>query len=202
MDKNKVRCFVEEYFEEILSAISGRDDFEDLNVVDMGNFDDEFSGNSFKDNYDMVVENEIDIHRDWCMCMVDDEWYGYPSSSRRIYDKYVDVITNQLLNKDYTEWDEIAEYNDIGDDKMCLRKIREEALKPKKFKVNLISVLEEIDVEADDYAEAYDKAISMLSEISRDVPIKNIVKNISGADVYDDNGSLKGSISNCMDELK
>lgn len=202
MDKNKVRCFVEEYFEEILSAISGRDDFEDLNVVDMGNFDDEFSGNSFKDNYDMVVENEIDIHRDWCMCMVDDEWYGYPSSSRRIYDKYVEVITNQLLNKDYTEWDEIAEYNDIGDDKMCLRKIREEALKPKKFKVNLISVLEEIDVEADDYAEAYDKAISMLSEIARDVPIKNIVKNISGADVYDDNGSLKGSISNCMDELK
>lgn len=140
MDKNKVRCFVEEYFEEILSAISGRDDFEDLNVVDMGNFDDEFSGNSFKDNYDMVVENEIDIHRDWCMS--------------------------------------------------------------KKFKVNLLAVLEEIEVEAGDYAEAYEKAMDMLSEIAKDVPIKNIVKHIYRAEMYDDNGSLKGSISNCMDELK
>ena len=150
MDKNKVRCFVEEYFEEIISAISGRDDFEDLNVVDMGNFDDEFSCNSFKDNYDMVVENEIDIHRDWCLCIVDCEWYGYPSSSRRIYDKYVDVITNQLLNKDYTEWDEIAEYNNIGDDEMNLKKIRKEVCRP-------IAVLEEIEVEAEDYREAYEK---------------------------------------------
>ena len=201
MDKNTVHEFVGKHFEDFLQAISEHI-FTDLVVDDIEEFDSLFGGNSFKENLDMVIENEIDVNNDCYLCCVNGEWYGYPSSKNRVSITYTDIITSQLLDKEYTEWDEIAAYNDIGDDEICLKKIREEVLKPKKFRVNLIAVLEGIDVEADDYSKAYDKAISMLSKIGGDVPIKNIVKNISGAEMYDENGNFKGGITNCMDTIK
>lgn len=202
MTENAVRDFVEEYFEDFLAEVCNHNVFKEMEVDDMDELDYLTSTNSFKDTYDMVVENSIDIHNDYYLCLVDDRLYGYPSSEDIIKNKYVDVITSQLLDKAYTEWDDVAKYNHIGDDEMCLKKIREEVLRPKKFRVNLIAVLEGIDIEADDYAEAYDKAISMLSTIGGEVPIKNIVQHISGAEMYDDDGNFKGGISNCMDELK
>lgn len=194
MEKDTVRNFVKEHFEDFLQAMSEHA-FVDLVVEVIDEFDSLFSGNSFKEIFDMVIENEIDVHHDYYLCLVDGEWYGYPSSEKRIEDYYSKAIAEQLLDKNRESWDEVALTHHIGDGEICLKKIREEVLKPKKFRVNLIAVLEGIDVEADDYSKAYDKAISMLSEISRDVPIKNIVKNISGAEMYDENGNFKGGIT-------
>lgn len=202
MDKNAVRDFVEEYFEDFLADMCNNNMFEEMEVNDMDELDNLGSTNSFKEIFDMVVENSIDVHNDYYLCLVDDRLYGYPSSKDIIKNKYIDIITSQLLDKEYTEWDDVAKHSCYGNDEINLKKIREEVLKPKKFRVNLIAVLEGIDVEADNYGEAYEKAISMLSKIGGEVPIKNIVQHISGAEMYDDDGNFKGGISNCMDELK
>ena len=201
MNKNAVRNFVKEHFEEFLQAMSEHA-FVDLDVEVVDEFDSLFSGNSFKEIFDMVIENDIDIHHDYYLCLIDGTWYGYPSSEKRIEDYYSKAIAEQLLDKNRESWDEVALTHHISDDKFDLKKIREEVLRPKKLRVNLIAVLEEIEVEADDYSKAYDKAISMLSEIAKDVPIKNIVHHISGAEMYDSNGNFNGGITNCMDELK
>ena len=201
MEKNAVHEFVKEHFEDFLQAMSEHA-FVDLDVEVIDEFDSLFSGNSFKEIFDMVVENGIDVHGDWYLCLVDGEWYGYPSSEKRIEDYYSKAIAEQLLDKNRESWDEVALTHHIGDDEICLKKIREEVLRPKKFRVNLIAMLEGIDVEADDYAEAYEKAISMLSEIARDVPIKNIIRHISGAEMHDSDGNFKGGITNCMDKIK
>ena len=201
MNKNEVREFVDKYFAEFLEIISEHT-FMDLVVDGIEEFDSLFGRNSFKENLYMVIKNEIDVNDDCYLCWVNGEWYGYPSSRNRIRITYTDIITEQLLNKKCTEWDEAAEYADFGDDDIDLKKIRKGVLNTMKFRVNLMAILEGIDVEAENYGEAYKKAIDMLSKMAKDMPIKSIVKNISGADVYDNCGHFKGGISNCMDELK
>jgi hypothetical protein len=59
MEKNAVHEFVKEHFEEFLQAISEHI-FTDLVVDDIEEFDSLFGGNSFKENLDMVIENEMD----------------------------------------------------------------------------------------------------------------------------------------------
>lgn len=136
MTKDMVREFVEECFEDILCSMCNYNVFKGMEVDQMTELDDMVaSTHSFSEVYNMVVENGINVNNDYMLCLVDGKYYGYPSSEAKIKDKYMDIIVEQILDKEYTAWDDVAHNSPVSEcysrKKINLRMIREEVLEPK-----------------------------------------------------------------------
>lgn len=145
---------------------------------------------------------------------VEDDWYQpiYDQFREEVQEGYGISVDEMNFSGFYSQGDGASFEGGIYDFKKFAEKtgLKKLARFSKAIEYNLEMKITRVTyqyyhsntVEADNYGEAYEKAISMLSEIARDVPIKNIVQHISGAEMYDDDGNFKGGISNCMDELK
>lgn len=174
-------------------------DLDDIEIKAMSDWDNEFDGVSFREQYDMVLDNNINLDDEYLINYCG-EWYSYPNGMPScIEDNLKRRFFKHIMDLDNKIWDEVAFQGCVDGKIVSVKSIREE-LKTQKFSINFVAVLEPIEVEADSESDAYEKALEKLRSLAKDVPLKNIVNCIRGADVYGENNRLR-CFEDCFDEI-
>lgn len=174
-------------------------DLSDIEIKAMSDWDNEFDGVPFREQYDIVLDNNINLDAEYLINYCG-EWYSYPDGMPSyIEDDLKRKLFKHIMDLDNEIWDEVAFQGCVDGKIVSIKSIREE-LKTQKFSINFVAVLEPIEVEADSESDAYEKALEKLRSLAKDVPLKNIVNCIRGADVYGENNHLR-CFDDCFDEI-